>query len=408
MSTDGLRILIVSPSLPYPFSGFGTRVWQLSRYLAQRHSVTMLAYARTDETDSIPIVAEACSDLRVVSRAPVGRIARRSSQLLMAASPLPYGALEQRSRTMQAALEELVAARPFDVIQLESSRLCALHLPKGAAVVIDEHNVEYELLQRMHEGERSRLRRFFNALEHAKFRRHEPRWWNEVSGVAVTSEREEPIVRGQAPGTLTAVVPNGVDLDFYAPGGGDPEPDTIVFTGLLSYRPNLDAARHLVDEILPRILRRRPGAVLTIVGHGHETDLESLRRPNVVVTGWVPDVRPHVQNAAVVATPLRMGGGTRLKIVEALGMGKAIVSTSLGSEGINVRSGEHLLLADDPESFAAAVERVLSDAGLARSLGIAGRALAVREYSWSRSGASMEELYARIVPRVGATAAGRV
>jgi len=103
-----------------------------------------------------------------------------------------------------------------------------------------------------------------------------------------------------------------------------------------------------------------------------------------------------------------MGGGTRLKIVEALGMGKAIVSTSLGSEGINVRSGEHLLLADDPDSFAAAVERVLADAGLARSLGAAGRALAVREYSWNRSGASLEELYARIASRVGATAAGRV
>jgi glycosyltransferase involved in cell wall biosynthesis len=392
---DRLRILMVSPSLPYPFSGFGTRVWQLSRYLAARHEVTMLCYARTDETGSIPLVAEACSDLHVVSRAPVGRIARRASQAMMAASPLPYGAVEQRSRAMQAALDRLVASRPFDVVQLESSRLCALDLPAGA-VVIDEHNVEYELLARMHEGERSRGRRLFNAFEHAKFRRYEPRWWRRAAGVAVCSEREEPIVGGQAPATPVAVVPNGVDLDFYAPGGEDPEPDTIVFTGLLSYRPNLDAARHLVDAILPRVLARRPGALLMIVGHGHEADLEGLARPNVVVTGWVPDVRPLVQRAAVVATPLRMGGGTRLKIVEALGMGKAIVSTTLGSEGINVRSGEHLLLADDPDAFAAAVVRVLADPGLARSLGAAGRALAVREYSWTRSGAALEELYDRL------------
>ena len=171
----------------------------------------------------------------------------------------------------------------------------------------------------------------------------------------------------------------------------------MVFNGLLHYRPNLDAAYFLVDEIWPLVEQLRPGARLTIVGRGSDADLRKLRRPNVVVTGEVPDVRPYLDAAAVVGVPVRMGGGTRLKVVEALAMGKAVVSTSLGCEGVNVRHGEHLLIADDPGSFASAVTTLFADHSQARSLGAAGRDRMAREYSWAMAAQRLESLYREIL-----------
>src|ERR1700730_4004217 len=397
MSTDRLNILVVSPSLPYPFSGFGTRVWHLIRHLSLAHRVTLLTFVRPDESETIPTVRAICDRLEVVMRPPSEGVRRRVSQVLLAFSPLPYAGLEERRSEMQSRLNALVAAEHFDVVVMDSSRLGSLTVPPGPAVVYDEHNVEYELLQRMCEGERSRARRLFNALEYRKFKRLEHRCWNTCSGIALTSDREERIVARHAPRAETGVVPNGADVDFFAPRPQEPEPMTIVFAGMLSYRPNLDAVSFLVDEIMPRVRRTHPAALLRVVGHIEQAQLDELKGlPQVEVTGWVLDVRDPMAQSAVIVAPLRMGGGTRLKIVEALGMGKAVVSTTVGCEGLDVRHGEHLLVADDADSFPRAVGRVLSDPGLARELGAAGRALAVREYSWSRSGGRLEELLQRV------------
>jgi glycosyltransferase involved in cell wall biosynthesis len=244
----------------------------------------------------------------------------------------------------------------------------------------------------MQAGEQSRLRRFFNGVEQRKFEEHEHRLWREVDAIAVTSEREVPIVGRHAATTPIAVVPNAVDLDYFRPATTEPTPGALVFTGLLTYRPNLDAVMYFVDEVLPLVRQRQPGVELTVIGRGDERDLSWLRQRGVVVTGRVPDIRPRVAEGAVVVVPLRIGGGTRLKVVEALAMGKAIVSTSLGWEGIDVRSGEHLLTADDPESFADAIVRLLEDGHEARRLGQAARALAVDHYSWDRAGASLATL----------------
>jgi glycosyltransferase involved in cell wall biosynthesis len=298
---------------------------------------------------------------------------------------------------MQDAFDDLVRDGGFDVVIMESSRLGALTFPAGPPVVFDEHNVEYELLHRMAEGERSRPRRVFNALEYAKFKRLEQRCWRRSAGVALTSRREEAIVARHAPATPTTVVPNGVDVEHFTPSAGEPELETVVFTGMLSYRPNLDAAQFLLEEVMPRVKRTYPNAVLRLVGHVEQADRERLEGARCEVTGWVPDVRVPMAAASVIAAPLRMGSGTRLKIVEALGMGKAVVSTSLGCEGLDVRDGEHLLLADSADAFANQVARLLADRTLARELGARGRELAVREYSWGRSTARLEQLLRHVV-----------
>jgi glycosyltransferase involved in cell wall biosynthesis len=262
---------------------------------------------------------------------------------------------------MQDAIDSLLAERPFDIVQIESTQMTCFRLRTDARVVLDEHNVEYELLRRMHQGESSPIRRAHQRLEERKVRRFERLLWRRVDGVAVPSRREELIVRRDAPGTPTAVVPNSVDLEYFSPGRDEPEDGQIVFTGLLTYRPNLDAALHLVDDILPRVRERHSGASLTIVGGGHGSDLDALRRPGVTVTGWVTDVRPYLRRASVVVAPLRIGSGTRLKVVEGLAMAKPMVSTTVGCEGIDVHSGEHLLVADAPDDFADAVVLLLRD-----------------------------------------------
>jgi glycosyltransferase involved in cell wall biosynthesis len=294
---------------------------------------------------------------------------------------------------MQRAIDELCGNEHFDVIQLESSLLCTFAFPSAPRLVLDEHNIEYEVFQRMCESERSVPRRAFNRVEYLRFRRFEQHWWTKVNACIVTSDRELPIVRAQAPGTPVAVVPNGVDIDYFRPSRDDLEPCTLVFNGILTYRPNLDAAYHLVEDVWPLVRRQCPDAQLTIVGRAEAADVRRLRRPGVSVTGEVPDIRPYLARAAVVGVPVRIGGGTRLKVVEGLAMGKAMVSTSLGCEGVGVRDREHLLIGDDASAFAARVLELFEDPALGLSLGAAGRALIETDYSWELAGERLEALY---------------
>jgi glycosyltransferase involved in cell wall biosynthesis len=371
------------------------RVYQLARQLARSHRVTLLSYAAPDERkDAAELARELPVRIVERDRTPIG--AKRAGQLLSLPSRKPYSCRQVHSGEMQDAIDELCENNAFDIIQLESSLLCGFSFPPQARLVLDEHNIEYEVFKRMCDGERSISRRLFNRLEHARFQRFEQEWWARVDGCVVTSEREARIVAAHEPRTPLEVVPNGVDLEYFRPEPGDPEPDTLVFNGILTYRPNLDAAYHLVDEVWPLVLRRRPEAKLMLVGRAYAPDLRNLRRPGVEVTGEVPDIRPYLKRAAVVGVPIRMGGGTRLKVVEGLAMGKPMVSTSLGCEGVAVRNGEHLVIADGAENFATGVVQLFDDSALGRKLGCAGRGLVEQEYSWSLAGERVEALYQRV------------
>jgi glycosyltransferase involved in cell wall biosynthesis len=374
------------------------RVYQLARQLSSRHDLTLLSQIDAGREHDVDVLRGEM-EVRVVVRNPPSRHAKRTAQLLSLVSRRPFAVRSAQSPELQAAIDELCATRQFDVIQLESSVLCGLRFPESARLLLDEHNVESEVFERVWRSERSRLRRLFNRLEYIRFRRHEHRWWRRVDACALTSEREEPIVRPHTQGIPVGVVPNGVDLDYFRPREGDGEPDTVVFNGVLDYRPNVDAAQHLVDEIWPLVRRHRPQARLLIVGRGDAAERERLRRPGVELTGEVPDVRPYLAGAAVVIVPIRMGGGTRLKVVEALSMGRPMVSTPLGCEGVNVRAGAHLLVAEGAEPFAAAVVRLLEDRRLAGELGRAGRTRMEEEYSWDLAGDRLEGLYRRMLGR---------
>ncbi len=390
------RVLLLSPGLPMPTWGSGTRIHQLARHLSADHEVTVLSYADASDEAVVAPLRDLCRDVRLVPAPAGGPISRRARQVRSTASPTSFLARECYSARMQAAIDSLLAERQFDIVQIETSQMTCFRLRTAARVVLDEHNIEYELLGRMRLGERSAIRRAHHRLEERKVRRFERLWWGRVDGVAVASRRDELVVRRHAPGTSTAVVPNSVDLEYFCPDRDEPEDGRIVFTGLLTYRPNLDAALHLVDDILPRIRERDRSVTLTIVGTGRDADLDALRRPGVTVTGWVTDVRPYLRQASVVVAPLRIGAGTRLKVVEGLAMAKPMVSTTVGCEGIDVNPGEHLLVADAPDDFADAVVLLMRDRALGHRLGAAGHRLARDHYSWEGATSRLAELYDRI------------
>jgi sugar transferase (PEP-CTERM/EpsH1 system associated) len=393
-----LRILMVMADLPFPPIGGGpTRNYQLLARLARQHAVSLLAYGAPDAAERVAALRPLCRAVHTVEPEPLSARAKRVKQLASLFSPASYQRLSAYRPAMQHLISRLVAGEHFDVVLVEFSQMTYFDFGSAPVLVLDEHNIDYEKLYRMYQTERSPIRKLYNWIEYLKVRREERRAWKRFDGCSVTSERERAIVNRHRPLGPTVVVPHGVDLDYFRPSDAALEPGTIVFTGSIDYRPNSDAVIDFAQEILPRILRTRQDVTFTIVGREPPAAVRRLAGPHVIVTGAVPDVRPYLRQATIVVVPLRMGSGTRIKLLEAMAMEKAIVTTSIGCEGLDVIHGEHLLVADGPDAFAQASTRLLENASLRAELGRNGRALVETRYSWDRAAATLEGLLSELV-----------
>ncbi len=397
---DGpLAILVVTPDLPFPPStGHKTRVLNLARQLACRHRVVITGYANGQSRDEIDTL-RGTIDVVPVAAAPRNVLRRRLVQAASLLARTPFSVRTTCGRELQPAVTRLLAERRFDCVVLESSTLGGLRFPAGLPIVVDQHNIEWELLDRMREGERSPLRRWFSHREAERLRHFEETLWGRIAACAVTSPREVAAVAPFMPAEALGVVPNAVDVTAFRPDGSPVEQVSAVFTGTLHYRPNVDAVLYLVDEIWPLVRARRPDARLQIVGSAPAQLRRRLDGPGVQTTGEVEDVRPHIAKAAVAVVPVRIGGGTRFKVLEGLAMGKPMVSTSLGCEGIDVEDGRHLLVADSAQAFADAVVRLFDDPALAASFASAARELLEQKYGWEAAGAEMARLVDHAVRR---------
>ena len=247
-------------------------------------------------------------------------------------------------------------------------------------------------------AEKPSVRKLYNWVNYLKLRREERAAWRQFDGITLTSARDELLLRRDASRKLTAVIPNGVDTSFFSPSGIAVEPGTILFFGAINYYPNTEGLLYFLDDIFPRVKRQRPRRAVLVVGQLPPPSILERASDDIVVTGLVDDVRPYLERAAVAIAPLRIGGGTRLKIVEAMSMGKAIVATSLGAEGLHVKDGVDILLGDTAEDFARHVVRVLDDPLLAQRLGEAARHSAEAQYSWRGAVNRLERFYGELPP----------
>jgi glycosyltransferase involved in cell wall biosynthesis len=389
-----MRILVVSPELPYPPTwGFSIRVSQVLSLLAERHHAELLTYAPPGASAEAERLARSCAAVHTLDAPNTRSLRRRLLQLTSLISPRSFQGRYLHSQAMQRKLDELCAGEPFDIIQVETSQMMTFDFDPRSAVVVVEHDVVHELLQRLSTTERSWFRRTYNAAEARKFKREETGRCNAAAACVVTSAREIPVVRAAGVRSPILTAANGVDVDYFAPSDEPLDPDALVMTGLMRTRPNIDAAAFFVGEILPRIRAKRPGARISIVGGDPPDEVLRLASAHVEVTGGVPDVRPYVRKASVVVVPLRMGGGTRLKVLEGLAMKKPMVSTSLGCEGIDVKHEEHLLIADAPEDFAASVLRLMDSPFTGQALAARGHALVHRRYRWQSIVGEIEAFY---------------
>ncbi len=401
------------PVMPYPpHQGTNIRNYNLLRHLANEYEIHLLTFYEGQEPTVPEPLKEICRVVEAVP-GPVHSLARRLIRLF--SSPLPDVVYRRASPLLLERLRELAARHCYDIVHVEGLEVAQYGLwlasrreGRKPGLVFGDQNAEYLLQKRAFETDIRQPRywwvAFYSLLQWAKLARYEARVCRAFDRVVAVSEADREALRRLVPGLDVRVVPNGVDVDFYArfsPRNSplpDWSPQALVFTGKMDFRPNVDAALWFAREVLPRIRERYPQARFYVVGKSPHPRLKPLMgREDVVVTGYVEDIRPFLAFASVFVVPIRMGGGTRLKVLEAMAMRKAVVSTTLGAEGYPFQHGRHLLLADDPASFAEAVCRLLGDEAERTRLGEEAFRLVNGEYRWERIIGTLKETYRELL-----------
>jgi sugar transferase (PEP-CTERM/EpsH1 system associated) len=406
--SSGKRILFLTPQLPYPpQQGTAIRNYNLIVQAARQHEAHLLSFVEGDpDTVDLGPLQELCASVHTV---PLPQRSRWHRLLTVLTSPLPDIVHRLHSALFYPQLEQVVRdIAPLDVVEIEGLEMAeyGLHAARTATksiprLVYDAHNAEYLLQERIFEADSRQPRRWLGALyswmQWQKLRRYEAAVCCQVQQVIACSTADGDALARLVPNLKATIIPNGVDTEHYRPGIVSPLPlgaQALVFTGKMDFRPNVDAVLWFGTAVLPMIRQMVPQAQLYVVGKNPHPRLAQLRNaPGITLTGFVEDVRPYVAAAAVYVVPLLTGGGTRLKVLEAMAMGKAIVSTTLGCEGIHATPGRDIVLADEAADMAAQVVALLRDPARCEALGRAARALVERHFDWRIVAAPMDQIY---------------
>ena len=395
-----MRILWLNTNLLLPLDKGGKlRTWHLMRYLAGRHEITCISFAdpRQPESDRAGMSA-VCSELITIPR----RERRKEGPAFYAGvaryllSPLPYAVAQYRSWRYRRTVKAALARRQYDRIVCDFL-VPAVNLPARlpCPAILFTHNVEAEIWRRHAETAAGGLFKSLYTQQWKRMLRFEGRTVARFDRVLAVSDVDRDTLQrlyGDALSAPVSVIPTGVDTAYFTPRPATrPSSRRIVFTGSMDWLPNADGVLFFCREVLPIVRQAEPDVTFTIVGRSPTPAVRRLSDdPGIEVTGRVEDVRPYLANAAVYVVPLRIGGGTRLKIFEAMAAGRAVVSTSIGAEGLPTEHGRHLLLADTPQAFAEAVVKLLRDEPMRAAIEAQGRALVTAQYDWSAAAAHFE------------------
>jgi glycosyltransferase involved in cell wall biosynthesis len=382
---------------PLPLdSGGKIKSYYTLNALASNHDVRVLTYVRSDEeTACMDDLRAICANVHTV---PLRRGKLRQVFDLARATALGRSFIVNRDsrREMQSAFDRLVGDFKPDVVHIDHLQMAQfVNFNAGYRTVLDHHNVESMIIKRLAQTSESAPTRFYAALEWPKLRNYELDVCRRTHRVLTVSEEDRSMLRDLAP-ELDNIecVPIGVDVDYFQHTQRTEGSKNILSIGTMYWPPNVDSMLYFCREILPAVKSEIPDCTVTIAGQRPVESIVSLASdPCIHVTGYVSDSREMSKGCGVFVVPLRSGSGVRVKILNALAMGLPVVSTSVGAEGLAVKSGKHLILADTPTDFARAVVDVLRSPDLANDIGRNGRALVCDLYSWDRVGERLLSVY---------------
>src|ERR1700730_14242070 len=387
-----MRILWLKTELLHPVDKGGKiRTYQMLKELKRDHRIPYLtlddAAAAADAREQ---ATEYCHEVITIPHHTTAKFSAAfyselASNLL---SSLPYAVKKYYSATMRESVSQLTASRGFDVVVCDFLAP-AVNVPREVAcpTVLFQHNVEAMIWKRHYEVQSNPVKRAYLRGQWRKMRAFERRSCGRFDTVVTVSLEDREMIRREYETENVYDVPTGVDVEFFKPSGAVASvANNLVFTGSMDWLPNEDAIRYFTEQIMPLIKQKVADVSLTVVGRNPYPGLLELSKhdDSIVVTGRVDDVRPFMEKGAVYIVPLRIGGGTRLKIFEAMAMEKPVVSTSVGAEGLPVRNDEELILADTPEAFAGSVVRLLQDQAMARRLAQRAAARVREKFGWRR------------------------
>jgi len=396
-----LRVLFLSRWFPHPpDNGSKIRVFNVLKQLSRRHEVELLTFR--DRTDRVgegdfAVLRGICSHVQALPSRPF-RPARIGA-LAAFLSPQPRYLVDTYSQEMAAAVAQRFHGKRFDlVVASQLGMVPYTRMPRGMPMLLEE--LELSIFLDGFVRCRRPLEKARRWLTWSKLAFYLRRRLPEFAACTVVSELEKRNVERAVPGyKAVRVVPNAVDLDRYRGEFGAPKPGSIIFCGALTFGANFDAVSSFLSVAYPLILRSVPDATLLVSGTTEGVDLAALpSHPGVRYTGYLADVRPAMAQSWVSVVPLRVGGGTRLKILESMALGTPVVSTSKGVEGLEVADGVNVLIADEPEQFAAKVVALVRSAALRERLSAAGRELVESKYDWWRVGGELCDLVDEVVP----------
>jgi glycosyltransferase involved in cell wall biosynthesis len=393
-----MRVLFISRWFPYPpDNGSRIRVFNLVKQLSRHHEITLLSSAQGPVSkERLAKMESLCRSVNVVPYK--GFNPNRLKALLGFFSTRPRYVVDTYSREMQALVVEVSTSSSFDVVIASEigSAPYALLLKETPCVFED---VELAVIHEQFARQRSLVPRARYKLTWWKLSRFMAKLLRQFEGCTVVSEQERNLIMGIVPNyKALAVVPNGVDLEANSGDFGTPKPDTLIYPGALTYSANFDAVEFFLRDIFPLVKARCPNTNLRITGRYDGVPIERLPLGNgTELTGYLDDIRPAVAQSWGCVVPLKVGGGTRLKILEAMALGTPVISTSKGAEGLKTTHEENILIADNPESFAQAVIRLLKDENLRTRLSTNGRRLVEEGYSWETSARQLERLLYQVV-----------
>lgn len=396
-----MKVVFATPYEPEPPNfGGARRIFELVRGIQRNHHVSVISLVSgSSSTDS------GSAEIRSIVGVPVSFTARDVSTRARRALQLRSLASRHSSQyrlyyhpTFQRKLNRHLAASGADVVQLEFSQMGAYRIDSAIPSVLDVHNIEHELVRQMAKSG-SAARRLFSTVEFRKLRSEEIQSWRAATCCIATSNADSELVASHT-GRDVPIIRNGVDVGYFQSTQAEVKQNSIVFVGAMRYRPNADAAHWFVERILPTVRKSVPEVTFAIIGADPPAEIRALAdEPGVSVTGTVADIRPWLQSAYIAVAPLRIGSGTRIKILEAFAAGRPVVSTTVGATGIDAGHRTHLLLADDADGFAASVVELLTEPERADRLAASANRLVRERYQWKNIADRLNEVYVELATR---------